>query len=64
MSLCRIYPVLVAGKRIEVRVHGMLAMTPASQKAIQELVEAVAKLKHLDIGCEVADPDVPQKVQP
>lgn len=60
-NICRVYPVMVAGKRLEVRVHGLLAMTPATQKAIQELVEAVARVKHLDLGVHVVDPDVEHK---
>lgn len=61
--ICRVYPVMVAGKRLEVRVHGLLAMTPATQVAIQELVEAVARVKQLDLGVHVVDPDVSQQVQ-
>jgi hypothetical protein len=61
MSICRVYPGFVANKRIEVRVHGLLAMTPATQVAIQELVEAVAKVKQLDLGVHVVDPDVEHK---
>lgn len=57
MSICRVYPVFVGGKRIEVRVHGLMAITPATQKAIVELVGAVEKLKRLDVACEVIDPD-------
>lgn len=56
-TICRVYPVFVAGKRIEVRVHGLMALTPATQKAIFELVGAVEKLKRLDVACEVLDPD-------
>lgn len=58
MSLCRVYPVFVGKDRVEVRVHGLLAMTPATQAAVRELVEAIAKLKRLDLGCEIVDPTV------
>ena len=64
MSICRVYPVFVAGKRIEVRLHGAMVLNPPTQAAILELVQSIVRLKQLDIGCEVADPDVPQKVQP
>lgn len=64
MTLCRVYPVFVAGKRIEVRVHGAQIVDPATLEAIRELVEAVARAKRSGVSCEVIDQDVPQKVQP
>lgn len=64
MTICRVYPVFVGDRRIEVRVHGASVVDPTTLEAIRELVEAVARAKRSGVSCEVLDPDVPQKVQP